>query len=216
MAVSVDVELRGMEAAKALVQQLGEPWAARLVAAVAKRQGASLRARLVALVRQVAPTVPAGEARRRVLVSASRIRLLGAGKAGRGFVRPRNLGAKVVGGSVQWGPGGAGTSAPRAWIASPVSGSKAPGRGSAGVGRTGRNFANQAVRGSGYARAKAVVFQRDGADRYPIRALRGPYTVGGLVQSRVPGEQLAADLRQRLAAELERVLAVELEKGARR
>lgn len=205
--MDVSVDIRGLAAAQELVRAVGEPRAARLLRATVARIGRSLRADVVRQLRALAPSVPASEIRRRITVSGERVRIIGAGKAGRGFIRPRNLQVRATGGTVTWGPGGSGASVTNAWLAAPLKGTKGTGRG--------RNFAGASSgKAGGFNARNAVVFQRVGATRYPIRAVREPFTVGLLATRAGATAALSGWIAAKLSAELERLLAVELARRA--
>lgn len=209
----VNLRLDGIDGIAARLREINARKAPRILAQSVDRGSRSARAEIVRDLRSEVPSIPRSELLERITIRRGYepaqviMRLTGAGKHGRGFLRPRHLGLPLRRGApVTWSADGQAEAPSRAFVVSPLGGSKPASN--AKDGRAGRNFAP--VGTGGFQRRKALVFQRVGSDRLPIRRINEPFTVGMLMQRGSRLERARRTIHDRITAEATRRLEVEL------
>jgi len=181
---------------------LGAARAGKIIKQSLRRGLTSARAEIVRDVRGAVPVVPRRELLSRIGVVVATddyatFRIMGAGKHGRGYIRPRHLGLSMQrGADVAWAAAGERVAPDRAWVMSPLGGGDFAQRGS-----------------KRFTRNKALVFARtSAASNAPIKRINEPFTAGLLLSRggrmerarRVIIERTRQELSRRLTAEAKR------------
>jgi hypothetical protein len=219
-----DLDLRTLEAFNATVKSLGRDMAERLMQQTTNRVGRSVARRYGESV-AASLGIPAQVFRKRIvfipMVSGepARLRFMGTGKRGRGFVRPRHLGLELprAGTFANGRPrfGQPVTNIPtrrsyaQAFVVTPGRGTKSSGNGKKREDRLGRMF--KPWRGGTTGLSKATMFRRKGIEKYPIEQVPG-YRLAELLNLELLATRARDEFVSEVSAELLRRAQVELAK----
>lgn len=183
----------------ARAQAFGAPRSQELIKQSIDRGLKAARSEIVRTLRTVVPKVPRSELLDRVALvrrddpAEAQLRLRGAGRGGRGFLRPRHLGLPMSKrGAVEWSADGQRETPENAFVMSPLGGKEFGLRGT-----------------KAFDRRRALVWQRVNGRRDQIRRVNEPFTVGWLMNRNGRLAAARAVITEKARGELKRRIEVE-------